>query len=223
MREYLLEVNKDSKAIEYTLFQPGLFLDYLAFPHKTSKHIAPLQTVFDFQNARALVVEGHEDAAVTFTSAKDLAGVIARAIEHDGEWPSVGGIQGNRVTFSQLLDIGARVRGAFFFSRPCQRARANKQCWKTGRPFAVEKVKLEDLEAGKLQTSWLLGEKHKAVVEEQAEFITRQVTIGMLLSSAKGAWDVSDGMSRLFPDYKFADIEAFLTNVWGSKPVGQIP
>ena len=98
--------------LEYTLFQPGLFLDYLAFPHRTAKHVDPLQTVFDFQYCRALVVEGHEDAIITFTSAKDLAGIVTRAVDYDGEWPVSGGIQGNRVTFAQLVDIGARVRGS---------------------------------------------------------------------------------------------------------------
>ena len=196
-REYLEQVNKDGKVLEYTLFQPGLFLDYLAFPHRTAKHVAPLQTVFDFHNCRAIVVDGHEDAAITFTSASDLAGVVARAVDYDGEWPSIGGMRGNRSTFAELLEIGARVRG---------------------RPFSVEKVKLEDLEAGKLETSWLLGERHKSLSEEQAAAIAKQVTVGMLLSSVKGAWDVSDGMSRLFPDYKFKGIEEFLAGVWGGKP-----
>lgn len=112
IREYLEDVNKDGKVLEYALFQPGLFLDYLAFPHKTSKHVAPLQTVFDFRKCRAIVVEGHEDATITFTSAKDLAGLVARAVDFDGEWPKFGGIQGNKVTPAQMLDIGARVRGA---------------------------------------------------------------------------------------------------------------
>lgn len=87
-----------------------------------------------------------------------------------------------------------------------------------GRQFIVEKVRLEDLEAGKLETSWTLGERHKAVSEEQAAAMAAQVTIGMLLSSSKGAWDVSDGMSRLFPDYAFTGVEEFLANVWRGEP-----
>jgi len=94
------------------LFQPGLFLDYLAFPYMTAKYLDPLQTVFDFENRRAMVVEGHEDAIMTLTTVADLAKVVALAVECSGRWPTTSGIRGNRLTFSQILKIGARIRGA---------------------------------------------------------------------------------------------------------------
>ena len=40
-----------------------------------------------------------------------------------------------------------------------------------------------------------------------------QVTTGMLVSSARGVWDVSDGMSGLFTGYDFTGVEQFLTDV----------
>ncbi|KAI0905083.1 hypothetical protein F4823DRAFT_628092 [Ustulina deusta] len=191
VRDYLKEVNQGQAAIEYTLFQPGLFLDYLAFPHKTSKHVDPLQTVFDFENRRALVVDGHEDAIMTLTTVADAAAVIARAVSYDGKWPTTGGIRGNRVSISQILEIG--------------------------RPFAIEKVKAEDLEAGELKTSWSLEAVHQAVPDSQAQALLKAVCIGTLLSSSKGAWDTSDEMNQLFPDYEFTLIEDFLSKVWGEK------
>jgi hypothetical protein len=91
-------------------------LDYLAFPYKTAKHVDPLNTMFDYQNRRAIAVEGH-DFVMTFTTVQDLAAVVARAVEYDGEWPIDGGIRGNRVTVSQILEIGKKARGmAFRFS-----------------------------------------------------------------------------------------------------------
>jgi hypothetical protein len=102
----------DSKVLEYTLFQQGLFLDYLASPYQTAKHVAPLDTVFDFQNRRAILVEGHEDAIMTFTTASDLAAVIALAVDyHGGKWPEISGIRGNRVTVSRVIEIGEKIRG----------------------------------------------------------------------------------------------------------------
>jgi hypothetical protein len=86
-------------------------LDYLASPHKTAKYVTPLDTFIDFQNRRAIVVEGHEDAVMALTTVRDIAGVVARAVELDGEWPKFGGIQGNRVTISQILKIGENARG----------------------------------------------------------------------------------------------------------------
>ncbi|KAI2616660.1 NAD(P)-binding protein [Hypomontagnella submonticulosa] len=195
VREYLEEVNANGKILEYTLFQPGLFLNYLAYPHKTAKYVDPLQSVFDFENKRAIVVDGHEDAIMTLTTVADLATVVAQAVDYEGVWPKIGGIRGNRVTFSQIIEIGRRIR----------------------RSFAVEKVKVEDLEAGDLKTSWGLQAVHKAVSEDQASALLKAVSIGILLSSTKGAWDISDEWNQLLPDYKFTPIEDFLGEVWGGK------
>ncbi|KAK6833485.1 NAD(P)-binding protein [Apiospora arundinis] len=197
IREYLEEVNRTEKILEYTLFQPGLFLDYLAFPYKTAKHIDPLQLGFNFGKNRAMVVEDHEDAVVTLTTAADLAAIVARAVEYEGTWPTTSGIRGNRLTFSQVIGIGERVRG---------------------RAFDVGKVRLDDLEAGELKSSWDLEAVHKAVSQDQASAMQKMVSIGFLLSSVKGAWDSSDEMNRLFPDYKFTSAEEFLKGVWEGKP-----
>lgn len=94
------------------MFQPGLFLDYLAFPYKTAKYLDPLQSVFDFENRRAMVVDGHENAIMTLTTVADLARVVALAVDYNGRWPPTSGIRGNRLTFSQILEIGVRIRGA---------------------------------------------------------------------------------------------------------------
>jgi hypothetical protein len=99
------------EVLEYILFQPGLFLDYLAFPHKTAKYIDPLQSVFDYQNCRAIEVHGHENAIMTLTTAADVTTIVARAVDYEGEWPEIGGIRGNELTFSQIIEMGERVRG----------------------------------------------------------------------------------------------------------------
>lgn len=89
-----------------------MFLDYLAFPYKTAKHVDPLRSVFDYQSCRAIMVDGHEDAIMTLTTAADVAAVVARAVELEDEWPEISGIRGNRVTFSQVVEIGEKIRGA---------------------------------------------------------------------------------------------------------------
>ncbi|KAF4627982.1 hypothetical protein G7Y89_g10170 [Cudoniella acicularis] len=195
IQEYLEKVNEIGKVLEYTLFQPGLFLDYLASPYKTAKYVTPLDTFIDFQNRRAIVVEGYEDAFMTLTTVQDIAGIVAQAVDYDGEWPKVGGIRGNRVTISQILEIGGS--------------------------FTIDKVKLEDLEAGNLTASWTLGARHPSFTDDQAEQLAAMletVLIGTLLSSAKGAWDVSNAWNQLLPDYEFTRIEEFLAKVWEGKP-----
>ncbi|KAG9230359.1 hypothetical protein BJ875DRAFT_431810 [Amylocarpus encephaloides] len=199
IEEYLQNVNMNGKVLEYTLFHPGLFLDYLASPHKTAKYVTPLNTFFDFQNRRAIVVEGHQDAIMTLTTVQDIARVVAAAVEVESEWPEIGGIRGNRVTVSQILEIGEKIRG----------------------PFTVNKVKLEDLEAGNLKTSWTLGARHPSFTEEHAEQLAdmlKTVMIGTLLTCAKGNWDGPGTFNQLLPEYKFKEIEEFLVEVWAGKP-----
>lgn len=84
-------------------------LDYLAPPGPTSKVLRP-EFRIDFQNRRAIVLEG-EDSLFTLTTIKDLANIVARAIELEGEWPIDGGIHGATLPTSKILEIGARVRG----------------------------------------------------------------------------------------------------------------
>ena len=57
-----------------------------------------------------------------------------------------------------------------------------------------------------------------SVAREQIEKMLKTVLIRTLISSAKGAWDVSDELNMLLPDFKFTQIEEFLTKVWEGKP-----
>lgn len=101
---------QNQQILEYTLFQPGLFLDYLASPYKTAKHVDPLDTMVDIQNCRAIVVDGH-DPTLTLTSVQDVAEVVTKALEHERTWPTNGGIKGNTMKFSQIIELAERIRG----------------------------------------------------------------------------------------------------------------
>lgn len=79
-------------------------------------------------------------------------------------------------------------------------------------------MKLEDLEAGNLKTSWALEARHSAVTDDQAAHFAKSILIGTLLSGANGAWAVPDGFNRILPDYKFTEMEDFLAKVWEGKP-----
>lgn len=87
-----------------------------------------------------------------------------------------------------------------------------------GCKFNVQKVKVEDLEAGELKTTWGLEAVHQAVSEDEASALLKAVLIGVLLSSTKGAWDSTDEMNQRFPDYEFTKIEDFLVKAWEGKP-----
>lgn len=79
---------------------------------------------------------------------------------------------------------------------------------------------MQDLEAGKLTTSWSLDKRHPGFAGDEAgelEAALKMVLIATLLSAAKGAWDVSDAWNQRFPDHQFVGIEKFLEEVWKDK------
>ncbi|KAJ5294700.1 NAD(P)-binding protein [Penicillium antarcticum] len=143
IRRYLEELNRDMTVLQYILFQPGLFVNYLTRPYKSTKHIHQIEIPFDFANRRFIAIDGSDDDQITFTAVKDLANVVAGAIDFEGEWPVVGGIRGTNISIGQLLALGEKVRG---YQR-----------------FLVEKVKAEELEKGTWQTSWVPKVDHPSI------------------------------------------------------------
>jgi nucleoside-diphosphate-sugar epimerase len=131
IRDYLKELNKDKKVgslkicdqipsenadaldqvLEYTIFVAGLFTSYLTHPYNSTKHVHPMQTPFDFGKRRLLMVEGSDNARITLTTVTDIANVVAKAVEYEGEWPVVGGIRGDDLTMGEVIKMGERIRG----------------------------------------------------------------------------------------------------------------
>ncbi|KAK3308467.1 uncharacterized protein B0T15DRAFT_483121 [Chaetomium strumarium] len=195
--QYLKDLNKNKKVLEYTLFQSGLFINYLTYPYQLTKHLPRMHTPIDFNERRILIVEGSEDVRITLTRVEDLAGVVARAVEYEGEWPVVGGIKGTELSVRQLIELGEKIRGG---------------------PFDAEKLKAEDLKAGVYKASWCPTLEHSSFSPEQAKALAKTFTTGLLLAMSVGDWNVSDEWNRLLPDYQFTQAEDFLSGAWNGKP-----
>jgi hypothetical protein len=105
----LVQITKltDSKVLEYTLFQPSLFLNYFAYPYANAKHLASSPQFLDFQNRRAIQMDDAHHPIVV-TTVQDLAAVVAEALDYESEWPHVGGITGTRTTIARLIKLGKR-------------------------------------------------------------------------------------------------------------------
>lgn len=116
VREYLAAVNKDTKVLEYCLFHAGLFVNYMAAPYKTSKHVHPFQMHFDFNGRRAIVTDDMEKGRINFVTISDFCETVAKAIEFEREWPRVGGIKGDAMTVKELIAMGERIRMCHNFS-----------------------------------------------------------------------------------------------------------
>lgn len=58
-----------------------------------------------------MAVKGYEDEPIVATSVRDIAAVVKLAIEFEGEWPTVGGISGTRLSPNELKTIGEKIKG----------------------------------------------------------------------------------------------------------------
>ncbi|PVI04216.1 NAD(P)-binding protein [Periconia macrospinosa] len=196
IREYLAELNKENKVLEYCLFHPGLFTNYFARPYKTSEHVVAFELQWDFNGRRAIVIDGTDGGSINFITIKDFTDVIARAVEFEGEWPLVGGIRGDVLTVEQLVALGEKIRG----------------------PFLVERVPIDDLKRMSFKTSWLPIADHPAIPVETRKEVAAGMVSGILQAVNAGAFSVTDEWNKLLPDKKFTTAEEFLTEVWEGKP-----
>ncbi|KAL4818363.1 hypothetical protein BDW67DRAFT_157823 [Aspergillus spinulosporus] len=196
IRTYLSEINREKQVLEYALFQPGLFANYLAAPYKTTPHISLVETPIDFFNRRAILVEGAENAPITLTTIADFTAVIVRAIEYQGTWPVISGIAGSTLTLGELIALGERVRGG---------------------KFSVETVKREDFLAGTWETSWVPRNEHPSIPKEMVEEFARPATRGICLGFAEGAFAVQGTWNKILDGFTFEGAEEFLGRIWKGK------
>ncbi|KAI0133553.1 hypothetical protein BJ170DRAFT_689956 [Xylariales sp. AK1849] len=196
IRDYLEKLNQDKKVLEYSLFQVGQFLNYLGYPHKTTKHVVTAPLLINFDTGHFMALEGGENDQVTYTAVEDIANVVARAIDYEGEWPVVGGIRGSQVTIAELLRIGETIRG---------------------KPCTVDWLREEDLKAGVIKTDKYPRVEHPSIPEEARDEFTKMALSGFLIATGRGAWSVTDEWNQLLPDYEFVQVEDFLKKLWPVK------
>ncbi|KAK7711584.1 hypothetical protein SLS57_008067 [Botryosphaeria dothidea] len=109
IREYLEDTNSGRMRLEYTLFQPGLFVNYFGFPHTTTKHFTMCQPFIDFENRRAIAVD-EDSASITLTTVQDMGAVVAEALDYEGAWPVDGGMRGTQTTVAEVIELARRLR-----------------------------------------------------------------------------------------------------------------
>lgn len=49
---------------------------------------------------------------ITLTTVQDLANVVAKAIDFEPEWPTIGGIRGADISIGRLIALGEKMRGS---------------------------------------------------------------------------------------------------------------
>ena len=216
IRDYLKAINADENVLEYTLFQPGLFVNYFTHPFRSAKHVSTFQTQIDFQNCRAILPSGYEHVKITLTEASDLAEVVAKAIDYEGIWPVNGGIQGCQISLGELLKIGEDVRGRLNSVAVLIWVLLN--CSLLGKPFHIDILETAQLEKGVVESSWMPIVEHAAIPPEQAKAMASTFVGGMTLGMVAGELSISDEWNRIFPTFCFKQPRDFLARAWAGKP-----
>ncbi|EME84801.1 uncharacterized protein MYCFIDRAFT_41377 [Pseudocercospora fijiensis CIRAD86] len=197
IRDYLAEINHDQKVLEFSLFQPGWFTDYFAYPMQSAKSFRSFPVCISFEHCRAFYAEGSESARITLTTVSDFAKIVAQAVGYEeGPWPEIGGIKGTEMTVKEFLDVGERVRG---------------------RKFTIEKLKRSDLENHNVFCSWIPEVEHNKGIGDCEKNLADKLNASVLLSIADEDLNVGDEWNRILPGYEFVDAENFLNEIWNGK------
>jgi hypothetical protein len=189
---YLADLNKDKTVLEYCLFQPSCYMDYYAHPHSLATHLITWPFFIDYPNRRAIVLDSG-DQPIVLTAIRDVAAVVARALDYPGPWPPVGGIRGCATTINELVRLGESIRGG---------------------PFAVERVRGEDVERGVLRTSWVPLFSHPAIAREEQVRFSKSFVEMFLVAIKRGAWDVGGQWNELLPELRFMGVEEYMREAW---------
>ncbi|EXJ73464.1 uncharacterized protein A1O5_03225 [Cladophialophora psammophila CBS 110553] len=215
VHEYLQQINKDKKVLEYCLFQPGLFLNYLGFPHASTKHVQLFCTPWDLEHRRA-IIPADADFPLTLTTVQDMVNVVVAAIDYKGVWPEIGGISGNTFMNSEFLMLAESVRGTV--DDPLCAPAANPSLLPAAGSMKVEAVPKAQLKDASFNTSWLPPADHPAIAPEMRVAFAKQIVAGVLQAALKGGFGVSDEWNQLLPGLRMTKADDFLLEIWSGKP-----
>ncbi|KAF7920984.1 hypothetical protein BELL_0124g00210 [Botrytis elliptica] len=190
--DYLREINKEKRVLEFTLFQCGLFLNYFSYPHPSTKFMQIFPMPIDVENCRAIILKDTK-ARITLTSVQDLARIVTKAVDYEGAWPEVSGVRANQISVLDFIGLCEKIRG---------------------QKFVVESIEKGDLEEGKFTSSWFPVIVHSSVSEDQKDAFSQSYFSAFILALERGGWDASNEWNELLPDFRFTSAEEFLSNIW---------
>lgn len=194
---YLAELKDEGKLgnLQYCLFQPSIFMDYFAHPYPLAPELITWPFFVDFEHRRAILLDDGNQPLV-LTAITDDSAILARALEDSCPWPTIGGIRGARTSINELIALGRKIRGG---------------------DWSIEKVSSEEIARGELNTSWVPVMSHPVIPTESREEFSKAFVIMFFQGISNQSWDVSAEWNERFPEYGFADLEAYLREAWEGK------
>ncbi|ESZ93434.1 hypothetical protein SBOR_6176 [Sclerotinia borealis F-4128] len=190
--EYLKEINRERKVLEFTLFQCGLFLNYFSYPRASTEFMQIFPMPIDVDGCRAIVLRDTK-AQISLTSVQDLAKVVSKAVDYEGIWPEISGIRGNQISILEFISLCEKIRG---------------------KRFVIESVERADLEEGRFTSSWFPVINHPVIPDDQKSAFSQSYFATFILAMERGGWDASNEWNEFLPEFRFTGAEEFLSKIW---------
>ena len=95
--------------LEYTFFENGIFMNYLASGTEGVGHLQPLKFLVDLENYRA-TIPGDGSAFLVFTRVEDVGRFVAASLSLE-KWPEYSEMRGDRKPLAEVLALAEAVRG----------------------------------------------------------------------------------------------------------------
>ena len=106
----VLEAVKKS-GLEYTVFEIGIFMNYLASGTEGIGHLRPLKFIFDIENCK-VTMPGDGSAKVAYIRVEDVGKFVAASLNLPS-WPEVSQMKGDLVALNEVLTLVKSVRGEY--------------------------------------------------------------------------------------------------------------
>ena len=185
---YLRRINSSRKVLEYTLFQPGVFLNLAVWPRKTVEFLWTTCIGFDVDGGRVPMLEDGS-TSISCTTIQDVGKVVAAAVDYEGQWPEIGGFSGETLPYYRFL---------------------KKLEEHSGKKLHRYVLRIEDLKQGKFKSPWIPPLRHPMIPEFLADWVAKKVLPQWFLTEAGGDPAVNDSWNTLLPDVKITGVDEFL-------------
>ncbi|EKM60030.1 uncharacterized protein PHACADRAFT_250888 [Phanerochaete carnosa HHB-10118-sp] len=98
--------------LEYTIYEVGMFMNYLAAGTPGLGHLGPFAFIFDVEHRKA-TIPGDGSAYFVQTRAEDIGKFVAASLDLE-KWPEFSQIRGDRRKLSEIVQLAEQVRGQKF-------------------------------------------------------------------------------------------------------------
>lgn len=96
--------------LEYTIFEAGVFTNYLGEGTPGLGHLRPLKVTFDVEHCK-MTIPGDGSAAIVMTRVEDVGRFVAASLDLK-TWPEFSQMRGDRKTLNEILCLAESVRGS---------------------------------------------------------------------------------------------------------------